>query len=74
MIRIVWQRKPFLAKVRWSQVWHHRWMILDLMNQIARGTRQDALALGRLYGSGDEWGGSLYTISRDIMMLSKRER
>lgn len=66
-----YKHKPFPAKVNWLAVWKYRWLLLDLVNQIAHGVATDTAIVARLYGGSVKFGDDLYVAAREIIEGSK---
>ena len=62
--------KPFPAKVSLLQYWKHRWVIMDLLNQIAHGSFEEIIDFGRNYGASDEWSRRLYAVSKKVIQIN----
>lgn len=55
------------SRVNWLAFWRHRWLVLNILNQIAYGKEKEAVALVNAYGGCDLVGRELYRASRDII-------
>jgi hypothetical protein len=56
-------------RVRWLQVWRHRWLMLNLINQMAHGSPGHIRALLQLYGGSPALASRLYDAARDIIVV-----
>jgi hypothetical protein len=63
----MFRRKPFPAKVNWRAFWKHRWLVLNILNQIAYGSQSHAVETVRSYGGADFVGQALWAASREII-------
>lgn len=68
---IKYDHKPFPARVRWGNVWKHRWVILDFLNQVAHGNWKEAEQAAHLYGGSTEFGYELKRAANDIIEVDK---
>ena len=64
-------KKPFPAKVNWLAAWKYRWLVLDMINQIAHGGCFDAMNMASSYGASKSWGNALYYAAQEIIVKDK---
>jgi hypothetical protein len=64
--------KPFPARVRWWQLWRHRWTVLNLLNQVAHSDTEMTVAAAQTYGGSVQFGRELYWAARDIIRVETK--
>ncbi len=64
-------KKPFPAKVNWLAFWKHRWIVLDMLNQVAHGNWVVAEAAVRLYGGSAHAAYALKRAANDIIDIGQ---
>jgi len=68
------RRKPFPARVNWLALWRCRWVVLDLLNQIAHGEPHEAVQLIGRYSGSPVFGFALYDAARKIIDVRRPRR
>ncbi len=63
--------KPFHSRVNWRAFWRHRWLILNILNQVAYGKEVDAVQVARLYGGCPQVGRDLYRAACEIIEVRR---
>jgi hypothetical protein len=65
---VVMFKKPFPSRVRWGAVWRHRWLFLNLLNEIAHGDRAVAMHVVDIYGGSADFGRDLHRAAREAII------
>lgn len=68
-MKFTYSKKPFPSRINWKSFWKHRYLILNLINQIAYGTEAHAVKVINGYGGADAVGKDLYEASKEIIQI-----
>jgi hypothetical protein len=67
-------RKLFPSKINWVQFWRNRWIVLDILNQVAYGTVEQAVETVRSYGGHDQVGVKFFNACKEIIKVDEDRR
>ena len=62
------------ANVNWLAFWRHRYHVLNLLNQMARGPERDAIHIVTHYEGSPDYAIKLHGIAREIIRPEGKEK